>query len=65
MNNIVEDNISKDFKIGNTRVKIATNFCSTKTPEDVQKILERIAKDAMQSFIASKTKTEQKEQKIT
>ena len=50
------DNISKKFKIGNTKVKIAANFCHMKTPEETEEILKKIAKDAMQSFIAAKTK---------
>lgn len=47
--------IAKDFKIGNTRVRIATDFCDTKTPEEVQKILERIARTAKQHFVAAET----------
>ncbi len=45
--------IAKEFKVGNTNVKIATDYCDNKTPEDVQKILNRIAENAMQSFIAA------------
>lgn len=50
------NNIIKDFKIGNTKVKIATDFCDTKTSEDVQQILLRISRMAKQSFAAVNTK---------
>lgn len=50
---VAEANIAKDFKIGNTRIKIATDFCKDKTPEDVQKILDRIARAVMPSLIAA------------
>lgn len=52
---VATGNIAKDFKIGNTRVRISTDFCEAKTPEEVQKILERIAKTAKQHFVAAKT----------
>lgn len=41
-----EPHIVKDFMIGNTRIKIADNCCRDKTPEDVQRILRKIAQDA-------------------
>ena len=56
MAEFAEEKIAKDFKIGNTRVRIATDFCYTKTPEEVQKILERIAGTAKQHFIATMKK---------
>ena len=40
---IGEGNVVKDFKIGNTRIKICDDYCRDKTPEDVQAILDRIA----------------------
>ena len=37
---VTEDlHIVRDFMIGNTRIKIADNYCRDKTPEDVQRIL--------------------------
>ena len=56
MDEFAKDKIAKDFKIGNTRVRIATDFCDTITPEEVQKILERIAGTAKQHFIAAMKK---------
>lgn len=52
---VATENIAKDFKIGNTRVRIATDFCNDVTPEEVQKILERIARTAKQHFVAAET----------
>lgn len=54
LENLKEGKIAKDFKIGNTRIKIATDFCEDKTPEEVQMILERISIAAKQSLIAKK-----------
>lgn len=45
--------IAREFKIGNTRVRIATDYCEDKTPEDVQKILDRIAENALEDFRAA------------
>lgn len=53
MTEFAEEKIAKDFKIGNTRIRIATDFCDTKTPEQVQKILERIAETAKRHFVAA------------
>lgn len=36
--------IVKEFRLGNTRIKIADDYCREKTPEDVEKILQRIAR---------------------
>lgn len=49
-------NIAKDFKIGNTRIQIATDYCENKTPEEVQEILRRIAITAQRNFIAERNK---------
>lgn len=40
--------VSKKFVIGNTRVKIATDYCKDKN--DVDNILKIIAKNALHSF---------------
>lgn len=55
---VIEDHIAKDFMIGNTRIKIATNYCEDKTPEDVQKILDRIAQKVKPGLVASMIKKE-------
>ena len=36
-------NVVKDFKIGNTRIKICDDYCRDKQPEVVQATLDRIA----------------------
>ena len=43
-------NVVKDFKIGNTRIKICDDYCYNKTPEIVQTILDRIAHRAGQQL---------------
>ena len=48
-----QGNIVKEFKIGNTTVKIADDYCRDKTPEDVQKILDRIAFNAQKALTAA------------
>ena len=36
-------NVVKDFKIGNTRVKICDDYCRNKSKQEVEAILRRIA----------------------
>ena len=48
-------NIAMDFKIGNTVVRIATDYCEYTTPEEVQKILERVARTAKRSLTMAET----------
>lgn len=46
-------NIVKEFSIGNTRIKIADNYCRNMTPEQVKKILRNIARTALTHFKAA------------
>ena len=46
-------NIVRDFTIGNTRIKIADDYCRDKTPEEVQEILKRIAIRAQAAISAA------------
>lgn len=39
-----EGNVVKDMKLGNTTVKICDDYCRGKTKEDVDKILDNIAR---------------------
>ena len=55
--------IAQEFKIGNTRVRIATDYCENVSPEEVEKILDRIARRAQQSFIAAAMRENQKQLK--
>ena len=48
----VQPNIVLDYKIGNTRIKIADNYCANKTAEDVKRILRDVAKKAQRSLSA-------------
>lgn len=51
---VTEDlHIVRDFYIGNTRIMIADNYCRDKSPEDVQRILQKIARDAQAAFSAA------------
>lgn len=38
--------IVEEFKIENTRIKIADDYCSSKNDKDVEKILHRVAVSA-------------------
>ena len=46
-------NIVMDFTVGNTRIKIADDYCRDKTPEDVKQILREIARTALEHFRAA------------
>ncbi len=48
--------VAKDFHIGNTHVIIATDYCEDKTPEDVERILARIAANVMPELVAAELK---------
>lgn len=54
MSDTVAVNIVKDFRIGNTRVRIATDYCSDKTSDEINLILQRISRGALQSFSADR-----------
>ena len=56
-----EPTIAEEFMIGNTKVMIATDCCCR--PEEVPKILERIARNAMESFRAQASIAIQNESK--
>lgn len=47
-------NVVRDFKIGNTRIKIADNYCK-KTACEVEQILKRITEQAQRQFCAAAT----------
>lgn len=46
-------NIVRDFTVGNTRIKIADDYCRDKTPEDVRRILREIAQAAQAAISAA------------
>ncbi len=55
--NIPIGNVVKDYKIGNTRIKICDDAYRDKTPEEVQEILRRISQigfNALQEQFAKK-----------
>ena len=47
-------NVVRDFQIGNTRIKIADNYCQ-KTACEVDRILKRISERAQRQFGAAAT----------
>lgn len=47
--------VVRDFQIGNTRIKIADNYCKNKTACDVERILKQIAEQAQRQFNAAAT----------
>lgn len=53
--------VAKDFYIGNTHVRIATDFC--RPPEEVPEILRRIASNAQRAFAAQRL-AEQRESAV-
>lgn len=58
---MAEGHIVKDFYIGNTRIKIADDYCRDKTPEDVNAILERLSRQLQRSFTAAASVRERNE----
>lgn len=48
----VQPNIVRDYKIGNTRIKVADNYCKDKTADDVKRILQSVAAKAQRSLSA-------------
>jgi len=56
--NVPIGNVVKEYKIGNTRIKICDDAYRNKTPEEVQEILRRIAQiglNALQKQFALST----------
>lgn len=49
---MVGANVVSDFNIGNTRIRIADNYCR-RTASDVERILQRIAAQAQRHFNAA------------
>ena len=46
--------VVRDFQIGNTRIKIADNYCK-KTASEVEQLLKQIAERAQRQFVAAAT----------
>lgn len=49
---MVAANVVRDFQIGNTRIRIADNYCK-KTACEVEQLLQRIARQAQRQFNAA------------
>lgn len=49
---MVAANVVRDFRIGNTRIRIADNYCK-KTASEVEMLLQRIAQQAQRQFNAA------------
>ena len=48
-----QGHVVKDFMIGRTRIMICDDYCRDKTPEEVQAILDRVARNALRAFRAA------------
>ena len=44
---VATGNVVKDFYIEGTRVRICDDYCATKTKQDIEEILQRIARNAI------------------
>ncbi|MCM1168048.1 MAG: hypothetical protein NC401_18855 [Ruminococcus sp.] len=51
--------VAQDFYIGNTHVRIATDYCRPR--EEVPEILRRIARDAQRAFAAQRAAEQEDE----
>ena len=51
---MVGANVVRDFQIGNTRIKLADDYCK-KTTCEVERLLKRIAEQAQRQFSAAAT----------
>lgn len=45
-----ENNIVKEFYIGETKISISDTYCKNTTPEEVEKILDEIVQKAIGYF---------------
>lgn len=57
-------NVARDFYIGNTHVRIATDYCEDTTPEEVERILARIASNVMPELVVAELKRREKTQAV-
>lgn len=57
-------NVVRDFKIGNTRIRIADNYCK-KTACEVEQLLGQIAERAQRQFCAAAAAGKYGQQKNT
>lgn len=63
---VATEHIAKEFNIGNTRVKICDDYCRTKTTEEVEAILKRIAEKAIKplSYAATERTANKTEREV-
>ena len=47
------NHVVKDFDIGNTHIHICDDYCNNKSAADIEKILNRIASNAMTAISVS------------
>lgn len=55
--------IVEDFMIGNTRIKIADNYCRNTTKEEVDRIMNRVKQIALDAWAAQEVGNSQKERR--
>lgn len=61
---MVAANVVRDFHIGNTRIRIADNYCK-KTASEVEWLLQRIAQQAQRQFNAAAAAGKYEQEKDT
>jgi hypothetical protein len=52
-------NVVREFSIGNTRIKMCDDYCRDKTSEDIELILQRIARTAFEQLSVTTTFTQE------
>ncbi len=60
-----EGHVVMEFKSGNTTLRICDDYCRDKTPEQVDAILDRIAKNAYRHLYAQEMQKRAKERTET
>lgn len=53
---MAENNIVAEYRIGNTRIKIADDYCRERTQDDIDCILKRITQNAISYVTATENK---------
>lgn len=54
---VATGNVVKEMSIGNTRIKICDDYCREKTKAEVEKILKRIARNAIGPLTVATTQS--------
>lgn len=58
-------NFVEEYRVGNTLIRIADNYCRDKTPEDVRRILKEIGHRAYAAIAAAQNRAAYRERQET